>query len=67
MIKFNVQVASFRKKYLANHGVAEAVALATLTAMVNYFNRFLREDMTKMMAQLFKECEAGGVAEILCQ
>jgi chloride channel 3/4/5 len=67
VIKFNVQVALFRKKYLANHGIAEAVTLATLTAMINYFNRFLREDMTKMMASLFKECEAGGLAEALCQ
>ncbi|KAH8806845.1 Cl-channel protein [Flagelloscypha sp. PMI_526] len=48
VIKFNLQ---------ANHGVAEAVLLATITAMIGYSNRFLRIDMTESMAVLFHECE----------
>lgn len=60
VVKFNLQVAAFRRKYLANHGVAEAVILATLTAMVGYFNRFLRVDMTESMAVLFQECESAA-------
>lgn len=67
VIKFNLQVAAFRRKHLANHGVAEAVTLATLTAIIGYFNRFLRIDMTSSMAILFKECEGGGNIFNLCQ
>ncbi|PPQ98205.1 hypothetical protein CVT26_003457 [Gymnopilus dilepis] len=67
VIKFNLQVAAFRRKHLANHGVAEAVTLATLTALIGYYNRFLRLDMTASMAILFKECEGGGNVFNLCQ
>lgn len=67
VIKFNLQVAAFRKKHLANHGVMEAVTLATLTAMVGYFNRFLRIDMTESLAILFRECDSGGDYDNLCQ
>ncbi|KAI0305401.1 voltage-gated chloride channel [Multifurca ochricompacta] len=67
VIKFNMQVASFRRKHLGKHGVAEAVTLATITAMIGYFNRFLRIDMTESMSILFRECEDGGDFEHLCQ
>lgn len=67
MIKFNLQVAAFRRKYLGNHGVAEAVTLATLTSMFGYFNRFLRIDMTESLAILFRECDNGGDYDNLCQ
>ncbi|KAF8588706.1 Cl-channel protein [Ramaria rubella] len=67
VIKFNLQVAAFRRKYLANHGVAEAVTLATLTAIFGYFNRFLRIDMTESLAILFRECDNGGDYDNLCQ
>jgi len=60
-------MAAFRRKNLASHGVAEAVILATLTAMVGYLNRFLRIDMTESMALLFRECEGGGDHNGLCQ
>ncbi len=67
VIKFNIQVASFRRKYLSNHGVSEAVVLATITAFVGYLNRFLRIDMTESLEILFKECEGGGDHANLCQ
>ncbi|KII92648.1 hypothetical protein PLICRDRAFT_37425 [Plicaturopsis crispa FD-325 SS-3] len=67
VVKFNLQVAAFRRKYLAKHGVAEAVALATITAMIGYFNRFLRIDMTESMAILFRECEGGGDHDDICK
>lgn len=67
VIKLNVQVAAFRKAHLAKHGVAEAVLLATLTAIIGYPNRFLRIDMTESMAILFRECESGGDYDNLCQ
>lgn len=67
VVKFNLQMAAFRRKHLANHGVAEAVTLATVTAMIAYFNRFLRIDMTSSMAMLFRECEGGGNVNNLCQ
>ncbi|KAG1861551.1 chloride channel [Suillus subalutaceus] len=67
VVKFNMQVAAFRRKHLASHGVAEAVILATLTATIGYFNRFMRIDMTEMMSILFRECEGGGDYDNLCQ
>ncbi|KAG2355500.1 chloride channel [Suillus spraguei] len=67
VVKFNMQVAAFRRKHLAAHDVAEAVFLATLTAAIGYFNRFMRIDMTEMMSILFRECEGGGDRDNLCQ
>ncbi|KAG2047130.1 hypothetical protein BDR06DRAFT_964310 [Suillus hirtellus] len=67
VVKFNMQVAAFRRKHLAAHSVAEAVILATLTAAIGYFNRFMRIDMTEMMSILFRECEGGGDHDNLCQ
>jgi chloride channel 3/4/5 len=67
VIKFNLQMAAFRRKHLANHGVAEAVTLATITAFIGYLNRFLRIDMTESMEILFRECEGGGDYDGLCQ
>lgn len=67
VIKFNLQVAAFRRKHLSQHGVAEAVTLAVITAMIGYLNRFLRIDMTESMEILFKECEGGGDHDGLCQ
>ncbi|KAG8833649.1 glycerol ethanol, ferric requiring protein [Serendipita sp. 399] len=67
VVKFNLQVAAFRRKFLSNHAVMEAVFLATLTAMIGYFNRFLRLDMTESLYILFRECEGGGDYGNLCQ
>ncbi|OBZ70692.1 hypothetical protein A0H81_09370 [Grifola frondosa] len=67
VVKFNLQVAAFRKRYLGNYPVAEAVTLATVTAMVGWFNRFLRIDMTESMEILFRECDGGGDYDNLCQ
>lgn len=67
VIKFNLQVAAFRRKNLATHGIAEAVTLAVITAIIGYLNRFLRIDMTEMMSLLFRECEGGGDHNGLCQ
>ncbi|KAL1412019.1 glycerol ethanol, ferric requiring protein [Vanrija albida] len=65
--KYNLQVAAFRRKHLAKHGVAEAVVLAVGTGMIGYMNRFLRIDMTESMSILFRECEGGGDKDGLCQ
>lgn len=67
MVKFNLQVASFRRKFLANHAIAEAVLLATFTAVIAYWNQFLRMDMTESLYILFRECEGGGDYDNLCQ
>ncbi|ELU37695.1 Cl-channel protein [Rhizoctonia solani AG-1 IA] len=67
VIKFNLQVAAFRRKHLVGYGVEEAVFLATITAIVSYFNRFLRIDMSESLGILFKECEGGGDYNNLCQ
>ncbi|KIK69286.1 hypothetical protein GYMLUDRAFT_643356 [Collybiopsis luxurians FD-317 M1] len=69
VVRFNLQVAAFRRKYLQSHAVAEAVTLAVVTAMIGYSNRFLRIDMTESMAILFRECDAatGGGTGDICQ
>jgi len=67
VVKFNLQVMAFRRKYLQNHGVTEVVVLAGLTAIFGYFNRFLRMDMTESLYVLFRECEGGGDYDNLCQ
>ncbi|THH31347.1 hypothetical protein EUX98_g2859 [Antrodiella citrinella] len=67
MVKFNMQYAAFRRKYLSSHPIAEAIALATLTGIIGYWNRFLRIDMTESMAVLFRECDGGGDYGGLCQ
>ncbi|KAJ7933767.1 Cl-channel protein [Mycena leptocephala] len=67
VVKFNLQVAAFRRKFLGKHAVAEAVVLATLTAMIGYSNQFLRIDMTESLSILFRECDNGGNVNNVCQ
>lgn len=54
--RLNKRVAGFRKKYLANYAVREAVVLAVVLALVCYHSDFLRVDMTEAMQTLFAEC-----------
>lgn len=67
VIKYNLQVAAFRRKHLGSSAISEAVILATLTASVGFVNKFLRIDMNEMLDILFRECEGGGDYENLCQ
>ncbi|GAA5822647.1 hypothetical protein JCM5353_000621 [Sporobolomyces roseus] len=67
VIKYNLQVAAFRRKHLGSSAISEAVILATLTASVGFVNKFLRIDMNEMLDVLFRECEGGGDYENLCQ
>ncbi|KAF2249313.1 hypothetical protein BU26DRAFT_605174 [Trematosphaeria pertusa] len=66
VIKWNLRVQVFRKKYLAKYPIIEAVTLAVLTAIVCYPNMFLRIDMTESMEILFQECEGGHDYDALC-
>ena len=65
--KYNLQVAVFRRRHLANSAISEAIFLAGLTAIIGYFNMFLRIDMTESLEILFRECEGGGDYDGLCQ
>lgn len=56
--KWNLRAQAFRKKYLKKFAVEEATFLAATTAIICYFNQFLRIDMTESMQILFRECEA---------
>lgn len=49
---------SFRKKYLKDYGVAEVTILAFITALIGYFNIFMKMDMTETLGILFQECES---------
>jgi chloride channel 3/4/5 len=61
VIKWNLKMQVFRKKYLASYPITEAVTLAVLTGIICYPNMFLRIDMTESMEILFQEC--GGAEE----
>lgn len=65
LIKWNLRAQGFRKKYLGSFAVQEAVILATITAVICYFNVFLRLDMTESMQTLFKEC-GNGFDHVVC-
>ena len=67
VIKWNLRAQTFRKRYLANYAVSEAVFLAGITAVICYFNMFLRIDMTESMEILFRECEGVRDYHGLCQ
>ncbi|KJR82453.1 chloride channel, other eukaryote [Sporothrix schenckii 1099-18] len=67
VIKWNLRVQAFRKKYLGQHAVLEATLLAAATALVCYPNVFLRIDMTESMEILFLECEGAEDYQGLCE
>lgn len=66
VIKWNLRYQAFRKKYLAQYPVLEATLLALATAIVCYWNSFLRIDMTESMEILFLECEGTEDYHGLC-
>lgn len=67
VIKWNLRVAAFRKKYLSQYPITESVVLAALTAILCYPNMFLKINMTEMMEILFRECEGGHDYNGLCE
>ncbi|KAI8993977.1 Cl-channel protein [Trametes punicea] len=67
VVKFNLMVAEFRRRYLSKYAVAEAVTLAVITAMIGWFNHFMRIDMTESMEILFRECDGASDYDHLCQ
>ncbi|KAK4465224.1 putative chloride channel protein [Cladorrhinum samala] len=67
VIKWNLRVQAFRKKYLSNYAILEATLLAAATAIVCYPNAFLRIDMTESMEILFLECEGAEDYHGLCE
>ncbi|KAJ2977015.1 hypothetical protein NUW58_g7938 [Xylaria curta] len=67
VIKWNLEVQSFRKKYLKDWAILEATLLAAGTAIICYPNAFLRIDMTESMEILFLECEGAEDYHGLCE
>lgn len=67
VIKWNLRVQAFRKKYLVNYAILETTLLAMATAIVCYPNVFLRIDMTESMEILFLECEGTEDYKGLCE
>jgi chloride channel 3/4/5 len=67
VIKWNLKMQVFRKKYLSAYPATEAVVLAVVTAVICYPNMFLRIDMTESMEILFKECKSGQGYDELCE
>ncbi|KAH7136490.1 chloride channel [Dactylonectria macrodidyma] len=67
VIKWNLRVQAFRKKYLTQYAVLEATLLAAGTAIIAYPNAFLRIDMTESMEILFSECNGEDSYHGLCE
>lgn len=67
VMKWNLRVQAFRKKYLTNYAILEATLLAAATAIVCYPNSFLRIEMTESMEILFLECEGAEDYQGLCE
>ncbi|OJI98953.1 hypothetical protein ASPVEDRAFT_80583 [Aspergillus versicolor CBS 583.65] len=67
VIKWNLRVQAFRKKYLSQYAVVESVVLAAITAVICFPNVFLKINMTEMMEVLFQECEGDHDYHGLCQ
>ncbi|SCU91395.1 LAME_0E12354g1_1 [Lachancea meyersii CBS 8951] len=55
---WNVRYVNFRKYYLQKYRIQEVAVLTLITALLSYFNEFLRLDMTESMGILFHECVA---------
>lgn len=67
VIKWNLRVQTFRKKYLTKYAILEATLLALGTAVICYPNAYLRIDMTESMEILFLECEGAEDYHGLCE
>ncbi|KAG9322819.1 hypothetical protein KVV02_007593 [Mortierella alpina] len=67
IIKYNLKVQQFRKRYLAEHGVIEAATLAFVTCTFAYWNIFMKIDMAESMSILFRECEGSEDYMGLCK
>ncbi|KAK9370277.1 chloride channel [Lipomyces kononenkoae] len=65
--KWNLEVQAFRKKHLGRYAIEEIACLAAITAIICYFNQFLKIDMTESMEILFKECEGEEDYAGLCE
>lgn len=66
VMKWNLRMQAFRKRYLSAYPILESVTLALATAVLCYPNMFLRIDMTESMEILFLECEGGHDYDALC-
>jgi chloride channel 3/4/5 len=66
VMKWNLRVQGFRKKYLSKYPIIETCILAFGTAVICFPNMFLRIDMTESMEILFLECEGGHDYDELC-
>lgn len=67
VIKGHLRVQAFRKKYLSQYAIPEAVFLAGMTALLCYPNMFLRIDMTESLEILFLECKGAEDYDGICE
>ncbi len=67
VMKWNLRVQAFRRRYLKQYPIVETVILAVFTAFICYPNKFLRIDMTESMEILFLECEGDHDYDSLCE
>ena len=67
VIKWNLRAQAFRKKYLKQYAISEVIFLAAITAVICWWNMFLRIDMTETMEKVFRECEGNMDYNGLCE
>lgn len=66
IIKYNLRITALRKKYWGKYFLHEAILISLITAVICYWNQYLKVDMTKSMQYLFHECEHGGETHQSC-
>lgn len=69
--KWNIKYVAFRQKYLSNwklSGLFEIFWLCLISAVVGYWNIYMRLDMTKVMEMLFDSCRGsdGNTDNAIC-
>ncbi|TID30210.1 hypothetical protein CANINC_001217 [Pichia inconspicua] len=71
VIKWNILHVYVREKFFSNRGfkfacVIEVGILCTITALLSYYNQFMRQDMAKVMGELFVACDYDTDDSNLC-
>jgi len=58
LIKLNMRIARWRKasSFLSKHPITEVVIATTITAMINFPNKFMRAQASELVSALFAEC-----------
>ncbi|OJJ47112.1 hypothetical protein ASPZODRAFT_132055 [Penicilliopsis zonata CBS 506.65] len=66
-IRLNIKIAKWRKSSSKIHPLVQVVAIAILTALINYPNIMMRTQNSELVHSLFAECDTGKDVLGLCR